>query len=276
MSSKKELVVIGDSFSIDYVNMRNQMCKAGNIPYLLHDRKENKIKEFKWEQREPFPIWGEIVAKELNLKLVNLGQSGTGTNYVFAEFLDYFINNKNNIKMVIISWSGHSRFDFELPHENYYPPYHNRPWLTINAISPQSKLLDSELFNATKNVNALTFEVGLNSFFRHAYVLQNLLETHGVDYRMIQSVSDGYAFEKDKYGIDGMIKYAKAIINHPYFNLINDKKYIGWPGTKNLGGFTMADLIFTKDDKNHISNLDHHPNKNGMKIIAKAILDDLQ
>ena len=49
---------------------------------------------------------------------------------------------------------------------------------------------------------------------------------------MIQSVSDGHAFEKDKYGIDGMIKYAKAIINHPYFNLINDKKHIGWPGTE--------------------------------------------
>jgi hypothetical protein len=276
VSSKKELVVIGDSFCIDYIKMRNHIAAKESAPYLLHDRNENKIKEFKWDKKEAFPIWGEIVAKELNLKLVNLGQSGTGTNYVFAELLDYLIINKKNIKMIIISWSGHSRFDFQLPSGMHYPVHHPKPWLTINAISPQSKLLNNELFIAAKNNHALTFEVGLNSFFRHAYVLQNLLESYGIDYRMIQSVSDGFAFEKDKYNKDGMIKYAKAIINNPYFDLINDEKFIGCPGTLNLGGFTMADIIWTEDDKNHISNMDHHPNKNGMKIIAKVILDDLQ
>ena len=100
MSSKKELVVMGDSFCIDYINMRNLMHDNYNGGrYLLFDPDLDKVREFKWPQQKTFPIWGEIVAEELNLKLVTLGQSGTGTDFHFAGALDYIINNKENIEI---------------------------------------------------------------------------------------------------------------------------------------------------------------------------------
>ena len=277
MSSKKELVVIGDSFCIDYVKMRNMMANDySGGRYLLHVGDE--VKAYTWTQQKSFPVWGDIIAKELNLKVVNLGQSGTGTNFIFAEALDYIINNKDNIEKVIISWSGYSRVDFELP-AGRYPDHHPRPWLTVNPAMPQSiNVHHNKILSAAKAYNTLSFEVGLNNFFRHAYVLQNLLESYGIDYRMIQSITDGHAFPKftfDKGSEGGMHQYAKKLINNPYFDLINDEKFIGWPGVSNLGGFAMTDLIWTEDNKNHISYLDKHPNENGHKIIAKAVLDDL-
>jgi len=273
VSSKKELVVIGDSFCSDYIRMRNMMADD-NEPYLLWDKSLQIIREFEWTQKKLFPIWGEIVAKELNLKFVNLSQSGTGTNYIFAELLDYLIKNKKNIEKVIISWSGCSRFDFEFPGGNSPVPY-KRPWMSICTIHPAwiypVGIKFDKFLTAVKKIKACSFESGINNFFRHVYVLQNLLESHGTDYRMIQSVSDGYEFTKE----GGLYKYAEKIINNPYFDLINDEKFIGWPGIENLGGFTMVELISAEDNKNHISDVDHHPNENGMKIIANTIIKNL-
>jgi hypothetical protein len=282
VSSKKELVVIGDSFCIDYINMRNLKGKEyDGGKYLLYDPDQNKIREFKWTKQKSFPIWTEIVAKKLNLKLVSLGQSGTGTDFHFAGVLDYIINNKKKIRKVIISWSSFGRFDFEFPSEFNPPPSHPWPWMSVNgALLKYNKLMNGNsadtLLNAAREVNALTFEVGINNFFRHSYVLQNLLESYGIEYRMIQSLSDGHAFPNKYHTHEGALaEYAKYILKSPYFDLINDEKFIGWPGIPLLGGFTMVDLIFTEDNKNFISSMDHHPNENGMKIIAKAILDDL-
>ena len=282
MSSKKELVVMGDSFCIDYINMRNLMHDNYNGGrYLLFDPDLDKVREFKWPQQKTFPIWGEIVAEELNLKLVTLGQSGTGTDFHFAGALDYIINNKENIEKVIISWSSFGRFDFETSASTKLYAHHPWPWRSVNgALLKFNKLMNNktadDLLNAAREANALSFEVGINNFFRHAYVLQNLLESYGIDYHMIQSLHDAHAFP-NKYDTleGGYTEYAKHLLKNPYFDLIDDNKFIGWPGIKTLGGFTMVDLIWTKDNKNFISSMDKHPNENGMKIIAKTILDNL-
>lgn len=279
MSSKKELVVIGDSFCIDYVNMRNRLGEeySGN-KYLLYDPDEDTIKVFKWIKQKSFPIWPEIVAKELNLKLVNLGQSGTGTDFHFAVALDYIIKNNKNIAKVIISWSSFGRFCFEFPSKFNAPPSHPWPWISVDpgfSSTGHDGTTHATIKKLTET-NLFSFEVGMNNFFRHAYALQNILELYNIEYRMIQSLHDAHNYPNKQNTHKGAFtEYAKHFLKSPYFDLINDEKFIGWPGLPILGGFTMVDLIFSKDSKNFISHLDHHPNENGMKIIAKTILDDL-
>lgn len=263
-SSRGELVVIGDSFSVDYIAMRNTMHIDNDMPYRYSDSEFNVVIG-EWEARESFPIWGEIVATELDLKLVNLSQSAIGTDFIFAEALDYITKNKKNIERVIIIWSSFSRFDFERPNEKK-SCYNPTPWTSINTtFNPQGD--NANLLEGAREINALSFEAGINNFFRHIYTLQVILKSYNISYTMAQSVNDESAFN------GGYIKYAKKILNNPYFDLIDDESFIGWPGTKSLGGFNIGDLIWSEDDKNHISCVDKHPNENGMKIIAKAILD---
>ena len=286
MSSKKELVVVGDSFCIDYVRSRNKMHADGKYPYVVVNNDtegdfKNEVRE--WKYIEPFPTWGEIVAKELNLKYVCLGQSGTGSDYVFAKTLDYISKNKKKIEKIIIVWSSFARFDFEL---QYDPKNKNRYWNNWNWISFNPTLLlgtvvykEHELLkdNVIKNLNeleALSIDAAINKFFRNAYALQTILESFNIDYNMIQSVRDWTLSDGEYENI------AKLILNNQYCELINEDKFIGYPTHTLLGGFSMVEILLdggtdSRYCKNHINKYDKHPNKNGNKLIAKSILDEI-
>ena len=282
MSSKKELVIIGDSFCIDYVSWRNISHANGENPYIVVNTKNES--EFinqvhKWKYIKPFPIWGEIIAKELNLKLVNLSQSGAGSDYVFAKTLNYITKNKKKIGKVIIVWSSFQRFDFELTNSKVNMKHWEFKWLSLNptllmgeSSHKEYELLKDTVINNLNKLDALPIDSGINKFFRYAYALQTILESFNIDYNMIQSVRDWFLCRED------YIHSAKVFLNNQYCELINEDKFIGYPLHPLLGGFNMVEILLDGDPinkKNHINKYDKHPNKNGNKLIAKRILDEI-
>ena len=71
-----------------------------------------------------------------------------------------------------------------------------------------------------------------------------------------------------------------------YDDLINQKKFLGWPLSHEYGGYSLQKkLIGIRSKKTGvfkpvnldtmISNLDHHPNAEGHKIMAKFIYERL-
>ena len=287
MSSKKELLVVGDSFCIDYVRSRNKMHADGKYPYVIVNNDiegEFKNQVHEWKYIEPFPTWGEIVAKELNLKHVCLGQSGTGSDYVFAKTLDYISKNKKKIGKIIIVWSSFARFDFELQHDprhNFNRYWNNFDWISFNptlllgtTVHIEFDILKDNVIKNLKQLKALPIDAGINKFFRNAYALQTILESFNIDYNMIQSVRDW------TLSIGEFENIAKLILNNQYCELINEDKFIGYPTHPLLGGFNMVEILLdggtdSRYCKNHINEYDKHPNKNGNKLIAKRILDEI-
>jgi hypothetical protein len=291
MSSKKELVVVGDSYCVDYAAMRNLEHIKQDQKYIVHYG--NGTKEIEWKYMESFPLWGEIVAKELNLKFINLSQSGAGNDHMFAVALDYILKNKKNIGKIIIAWSGTFRIDFENPLQ--LPDQ----WVKLNTVIPKGLLTHQDnVVSALKDCNIPNITGQINKFFRYVYSLQIILESLNIDYYMIQSINErpyDMSFKDDptpkrndyvdQYDYNNRIHLshtdpydyhaAKLLLKNSYFELINEDKFIGWPLWPNIGGFTMMELIHTKNLENHINKYDGHPNENGNKLIAKTILDEI-
>jgi hypothetical protein len=152
-------------------------------------------------------------------------------------------------------------------------------WLSFNptilmgkAANQEHELLKDNVIKNLNELEALPVDAGINKFFRNAYALQIILESFNIDYNMIQSVRDWSLTDGEFENI------AKLILNNQYCELINEDKFIGYPIHPLLGGFNMVDIILDGDpwnQKNHINKYDKHPNKNGNKLIAKRILDEI-
>ena len=65
----------------------------------------------------------------------------------------------------------------------------------------------------------------------------------------------------------GREEHYEYMTKHPLYNKIDEEHFIGWPGTKLLGGISMKSMLDSEDD-NFISKLDRHPNKKGQEKIA--------
>ena len=269
MSSKKELVVVGDSYCVDYIVMRNKLHITSKRPYFLIVN--YKTKEFKWEYIKPYGFWGDIIAKELNLKLVNLSTSGSGNSQIFAKSLDYITKNKNKIGKIIISWSGWYRMDFE-------PENKNDLWKNINTVVPVG-LVDGNvgrdnhdtLVDIMRKTKIINYNSILNKFIRYVYLMQIMCESLNIDYYMISSI-----FEKDPDN-QKIYEYiiSKMLLKNSYFELINEDKFIGWPICENLGGYCMQNIIHSTNKKYLISAYDNHPNELGHKLIGQHILNEI-
>jgi len=66
----------------------------------------------------------------------------------------------------------------------------------------------------------------------------------------------------------------KAMIDSKIFDEIDEKKFIGWPILKPIGGYTinnMLDKIDPEQKELRMSDKDTHPNAEGHKIISQEI-----
>lgn len=276
MSSKKELLVVGDSFCVDLVSMYKEINKQ-----IYKVRTKEGIVDIPIDlSKKPFPIWPDLIAKELDLKLTNLSRCGAGNDYIFAHALDYISKNKKKIEKVIIAWSGWYREDVEIDiwvnAINGFPQQTHPPeWSSLADLYPHPNKINS-----------------INKFFRNVYLIQTVCERFDIDYRMIQSVGIGSVSAAHMINIDqDDTKKAKEILDHEYFDLINYPKFVGWPVMQNLGGFTMIDIIEPNNFPNYhptdlylnkvenedgtIGMCDRHPNQEGHKIISDIILNTL-
>ena len=63
-----------------------------------------------------WPKWPEIMAKELGMRCINLGRSGSGNEYIYSSLQDAVlkIKDKSRIGLIVAAWSQGFRRDFQI------------------------------------------------------------------------------------------------------------------------------------------------------------------
>ena len=264
---KKELVVIGCSFSHDYAvketnGHRKVVSFANNGCVTYNDT--------------TFKIWPTILAEKLNLKLVNLSMSGCGNERIYGKTLDYVSKNHKKIGKVIVQWSGILRLDLETHYGIQSNGWYSLMQPTAGSTVPHG--FDQAMKGLAKK-NWPNVTSGINGWLRKVYSLQNVFKQLNIDYHFVtgiiedKEISPGVEDEKWRY------KCSHALLNSQYFNLIDKEKYIGWPVWSELDGFCFQDPIRAYPENNDFkywcSQTDGHPNKLGHEKLAEVILNEI-
>lgn len=234
-----------------------------------------------------FPKWPEIIAKKLDMKLVNLAFSGSGQEQIYSRFVDYINENgSDNIGLAIAAWSQCQRRDYQT-HEDYFK--NNRDYWRNDRVDERG-----DVFYWTKKS------------LRYFISFQNLCEQHKLPYKQFQMISlfeswlnglnkrdteiadylrdaEGFKNFIPKYVYPGdPIKDRKKLIRLllKYESSINTNNFLGWPTVKDLAGFyieqkTMKDKDNISIPELVISEIDGHPTRKGHEVIAEFIYDRL-
>lgn len=234
-----------------------------------------------------FPKWPEIIAKKLDMQLVNVAFSGAGNEQIYSSLLDYIsLNGSENIGLVLAAWSQCQRRDYQT-HEDYFK--NDRNYWRNDRVDDKG-----DVFYWTKKS------------LRYFISFQNLCEQHNIPYKQFQMISlfDSWLMGLNKRDIelanylknpenftDFMPKYIypgdpikdrKKLIRLllKYESSINTNNFLGWPTVKDLAGFyieekTMKDKDGISIPELVISEIDGHPTRKGHEVIAEFIYDRL-
>ena len=236
-SSRKKLIAIGCSFTEHYLN--NPMS-----PDFDHN----------------FPRWPQHLADKLDMECVNLGQCGVGNKYILSKIVDTVLTEKN-IGLVVLMWSEWIRQDFQDPANGWYffHPHKDKSRkerYPIDLKSRSSILQYNDPYNLTMKS------------LRYFLMSQMLLKD--IPYLMIQGTNPLQNMnEKTAFKL-----VIAAMVESKIFNEINPDQFIGWPILKQIGGYTVGDIlnkIYPERNQLKISAEDHHPNAEGHKIISQEI-----
>jgi len=195
-----------------------------------------------------WPKWPEILGKQLDCEVINLGFSGAGNEYISSTILDNI--DKYNPDLVIAAWSQSQRKDYMS---------HNR-WNNI-------------LYDMYGDM-----EYFINKSLRTYYLMQEYFKFKKIKYCPFQMLPI-YSINSHSLLKDEEKKLvSKIILKSVYHNKIDDS-FIGWPCEKTIGGFTIKDEILKgysgEGLKYQISEMDTHPNKKGHELIAEFLYDRL-
>ena len=262
---KKELVVIGCSFTEAY------SCEHINGIRYVHVSDDKMPGHVRYDNLEPYKVWGLHVAEKLNLKYVNLAKSGAGNDLIFAEALDYVSANHKKIGKVIIQWSGILRMDFEEDLDN--------KWIQLNPGTKPSPGFErgfEDIISVLHKHQIPNRTSGMNGWLRKVYSLQNIFKQLDVDYHFVTGILE---LNESMGYYDWDFKCTQALRESQYFDLIDKKRYIGWPVYSGLNGFCFQDIIRAYPENNDfkywVSEADGHPNKLGHEKIAEVILNEI-
>ena len=242
---KKYLIVSGDSFA------------DRNFRSAAHP-----------EMDVSWPMWPELLAEKLDMRLINLGKSGQGNEYIYSALQDTIeeFKDKNEIGMVVVGWSQCFRMDYQDV---------GGEWCT-ERINPYS-----DVFGWVKK--SLRICKSLEYMCEHyniPYVQTQMIPMYIDWLRGLPPTDQAIMFEgKDMIGdrneypgdaVEDEESLLKILIEHD--DIINHNNFIGWPISKKLGGYNLSlETIGLQGSPYVISEYDGHPNEEGHKRLAKAI-----
>mgnify|MGYP001265764672 FL=1 len=223
-----------------------------------------------------WPKWPELLAKKLDMEPVNLAKSGMGNEYIYTTLLRYITQtDRGRIGLVIPAWTQNQRKDYQV-----------KGYWRNQRIDP-----DGDIFSWTRRTldNYLSFQI--------------LCERYNLPYMQVQMLSPYIDWLNGLMPAEGDPKYSKGFRHtYPgneekdnkkliemiakYDDLINQKKFLGWPLSHEYGGYSLQKkLIGIRSKKTGvfkpvnldtmISNLDHHPNAKGQEVISEFIYERL-
>mgnify|MGYP001595423266 FL=1 len=234
------------------------------------------------EMDTSWPMWPELLGKKLNMKVINLGNSGSGNEYIYSALQDAIekIEDKSQIGLVIAGWSQCQRRDYQM---SSYVPLINEVPSRLNKASSEWDMWQSERIDQKGYIIGWV-KKSLRIFKNFEYMCQY----HNIPYAQFQMIplfidylrgqitEDGYEdYVVDQKDYD---KILKVILE--YEKILNTEKFMGWPGVEHLGGYPLNYKLLGKGGNKDlykfgftISEKDTHPNAKGQEKIAEYIYD---
>ena len=265
-SSKKKLIISGCSYTANYAKI---------------------------QKLEEFPIWGELLADQLNMELINLSKCGFGNQAIYTTLVDKMIADKN-VGLVVAMWTEFQRMSWYIDIDalDYVGRKRNaasvhKPWQCFlperivkdadwhdrfykpPAENPKKKSMKYQLGKMVNDRELDSIRAGTVQSLGYMFAFQNICENVGIPYLQLQGCWPVLAKDPPKFS-KTIKQLTNCIIDSPYIDSINDN-FIGWPIVESIGGYCF-DSLLTKHNY-RISLEDTHPNGEGHKLINKVLHD---
>ena len=265
-SSKKKLIISGCSYTHNYA---------------------------KTQKLEEFPIWGELLADQLDMELINLSRCGFGNRAIYTTLVEKMIVEKN-VGLVVAMWSEFQRMSWYLDPDSLDPAGRLRdidPWRCFHpervvldadwhdrlykppGINPKKKSMEYLLGKMVNDRELNSVRAGTVQSLGYMFAFQNICENMNIPYLQMQgcrSVMGKWPVETHRVTTKQLAKY---IIGSPYLNKMSDN-FIGWPIIESIGGYCFDTLLSKHKPHFRISEEDTHPNNKGHEFIAGVMYDE--
>ena len=242
-----------------------------------------------------WPKWPTILAKKLDMELINLSESGAGQEYIYSNIIDKLQTiDHSKIGLVIAAWSTAPRRDYQK--ESLY--LKNKKWTYGKNDMVQKIKWTNDMYDSKG-----CMYYWIDKSLRYYYSLQMVCENLKLPYKQFQMVDlfKGYLWQElisrrtndvadnkqvpiinniadltveEKHWKETQEKkYLAQIHNSPYYEIINSN-FIGWPTDPRLNGYSIGEKVLD-NTTDRISKIDLHPNKQGQEKLARFIYDRL-
>lgn len=246
-----------------------------------------------YNERGGWPMWPELMAQELSLKSINVGEKGRDNTFILDSILDGICVHGSAIDTVAILWTSADRMPFFC---NSLIPLAE---LHISLMNNKSQSLDdwmqrfglSDLTYNAMSSNSFNMEdmlkIWMQSPLKKLFTIIELCDRF--NYKLIMGQGPAYFQEKPindlvdsgafstKYKVRSKDK-AHHFMKSPQFDILerHRSKIIGWPFMPEIGGWDFDLIRAQKHNVNNIltvSDSDFHPNKLGQELFAEIFID---
>ena len=278
----KRLIVVGDRFSDPF-----SVSYGPTIKKVDDGTKVTSILETK------FPLWPTILGEKLGMETINLSQAGTGNDHHLSVVLDTLVTEKNkeDIGLVIVTWSGVQRLDFELEtaYNNVDKISHDKGELESNhhffdwdsvhcrenirfrrypdtdqcsafgtlAPSAADQSWKDTIRETLRDNDMFTERMRVKKFLRLVYTFQQIMKNENLDYFSIGTIFPRPSLwpepELDSSDGTGHQEMIETIFSSDYYDAMDEETCLGWPMVTELGGFDI-DKILAKHDPTRKTN----------------------
>ena len=232
-----------------------------------------------------WPMWPELLAEKLDMRLINLGRSGQGNEYIYSSLQDTIekMEDKSQIGMVVAAWSQSFRKDYQHNHSkgHEYVLYDYGQWMA-ERVNPHGDIFSwiRKSLRTYKNLEYMCERYNI------PYVQTQMIPLYidwlrglpPTDQAIMFEGKDQY-FDRNEYPGDAE-KDVETILKiiMEYDDIITTTNFLGWPISRELGGYVFSFKEVGFADSNNpsdhspyvISEYDGHPNAEGHKILAAA------
>jgi hypothetical protein len=262
--------------------MKYLICSGDSFTDHFHRSQPHPEMDTSW------PKWPVLLGEKLNMKVINVGGSGQGNEFIYSSLQDVIegIEDKSEIGLVIAAWSQCNRRDYQYPY----------------TFTPPNKLNNSNHVNSGSHgrmgwySDPIDDKGGVIGWVKRSLRIfksfEYMCEYHNIPYsqfqmiplfidHLLQHATKGW--ETRRYNgnyTEDLESILKMVLE--YDNTIDTTKFIGWPGYEAIGGFTLSDELLGRGDLKEqneygfiISDLDNHPNAKGQVKIADYLYKKL-
>jgi len=250
--------------------MKYLICSGDSFTDHYHRSQPHPEMDTSW------PKWPELLGKKLNMKVINVGGSGQGNEYIYSTIQDAIegIEDKNQIGMVIAGWSQCQRRDYQTALGHFDG---NRGGWDADPIYKKGNIFGwvKKSLRLFKNLEYMC------KYYDIPYIQFQMIPLF-IDYLKRNTTHTTTAGDEYKgiYEEDYNI-ILKMILD--YDKIIDTSKFIGWPGIGELGGFSfnyelLGRVVFQREQFKFgftISEEDNHPNAAGQIKIAEYLYEKI-